>query len=83
VSDQKQFSDALMLSFALLELYCMCVRDYRDVIISVDSRIARRGGGGGAISLKMGQLTCSMGLDWMGVHTRASKATTPSKGFCI
>jgi hypothetical protein len=26
-------------------------------------------------------LTCSMGLEWMGIRTFVSKATTPNKGF--
>jgi hypothetical protein len=40
----------------------------------------RKGRGEANIMLE-GQLTCSMGLEWTGISTRAPKATTPSKGF--
>ncbi len=40
-------------------------------------------GRGGTTSCKMEQLVCSMGQEWREVGTRASKATTPSKGFYI
>jgi hypothetical protein len=31
--------------------------------------------------MQMGQFSCSMGLEWTGVHTHVSKAITSSKGF--
>jgi hypothetical protein len=48
-------------------------------IKGVGSRIAR--GEVRPTSCKMGQLTCNMGLELMRIYIRASKATTPSKGF--
>jgi hypothetical protein len=45
----------------------------------VGSRIAR--GEVGPASCKLGQLTCSMELEWGEISTHASKATTPSKVF--
>jgi hypothetical protein len=38
---------------------------------------------GEAASCKMGQLTCSMGLEQMGICICASNSTTPSKGICV
>jgi hypothetical protein len=46
----------------------------------VGSRIAR--GELRPTSCKKGQFICSMGLEWMGVHIYAPKATMPRKMDC-
>jgi hypothetical protein len=38
-------------------------------------------GRGGAYVMQDGKLTCSMGLEWMGIRTHAYEATTPTEGF--
>jgi hypothetical protein len=66
----KKNANVPMLSFACFKLCHICVC----WINGVDSR---------RVSGEVGQLTCSMGIDWMEVCILAVQATIPRKGFYI
>jgi hypothetical protein len=72
-SDQEE-PVVLILSVAYFYIAYVCGLN------GVGSRIAR---GRVASIMQMGQFSCSMGLEWTGVHICASKPTISNKGFGI
>jgi hypothetical protein len=77
LSRTRNGSDVLLSSFAYLHTY-------------VSNACAGSKGGfkdskerGLTNIMQIGQLTCGMGLEWMGIRFHASKATAPMKGFVL